>query len=147
MSLMKQASQDLKVVDCLDYASGTSDRDGATIDTYGYDGVMFIVKLATVAASAVTSILVEQGDASNLSDAATAVGSTTSVADDDDNQIFVIDVFRPVSRYLRVVMDKDGSNACAESAVAVLYGAESKPVAAGSQADVTVTALVSPADA
>lgn len=135
---------DAEVVDVLDYASGTADRNGATIDTQGFEGVAFIVKFATIASSAVTSIKAQSGDASNMSDAADLEGTAQSIADDDDNQVFVIDVKRPKERYVRLVVDKDGTNACAESAVAILYGAQTKPTTKDS--DVNGESFVSPAE-
>jgi hypothetical protein len=114
-------SQDVKITSALDYASGTADRNGATLDMQGYDGVLMVVKLATIAAGAVTSIKAQQGAASNLSDAADLVGTAQAVADDDDDQVFYIDLHQPRERYVRLVVDKDGTNACAESALYIQY--------------------------
>jgi hypothetical protein len=112
---------EFKIVSALDYASGTADRTGAALDTLGWGGVLTIVKLAAVAASGTNSIKMQQGAAANLSDAADLTGTSIAIADDDDNQIFVIDLVRPQERYVRVYVDKDTSNACAESAIYILY--------------------------
>lgn len=112
---------DVKITSALDYASGTADRNGATLDMQNYDGVLVLVKFATIAASAVTSIKAQQGAQSDLSDAADLAGTAQSIADTDDDKTFYIDIFRPQERYVRVVIDKDATNATAEIALYVQY--------------------------
>lgn len=128
----------LKVVTALDYTSGTADRNGETLDMAGYDGVLAIVKFAAIAAGAATAVLMQYGDASNLSDAADVSGLTISVADDDDNQVFVLDLKNPTKRYVRVKIDKDAANATAESAVYIQYNARNMPVTNTVTDEVTV---------
>jgi hypothetical protein len=137
-------SEDVKITSALDYASGTADRSGATLDMKGYDGVLMVVKLATVAAGAVTSIKAQQGAASNLSDAADLAGTAQSIADDDDNEVYYIDLYQPRERYVRLVVDKDGSNACAESAVYIQYKGRTAPTTHA--AGVTGEGHVAPAE-
>lgn len=137
---------DIKIVSALDYASGSADRNGATLDMAGYDGVLMIVKLAAVATGGVNSIKAQQGSASDLSDAADLAGSKLTVADDDDNQIFVIDLFRPQKRYVRLLVDKDATNACAESAIYIQYGAKQRAIALNVTDLVTGKVLASPAE-
>ena len=124
----KALSKDVKITMALDYASGTSDRNGATLDMAGYEGVLAVVKFATIAPGATTSIKMQSGAAALLGDAADLLGTGITVEDDDDNQIFYIDLFRPQERYVRVVIDKDGANAVAESAIYYQYNVYSVPV-------------------
>jgi len=138
------ASNELMVRTALDYASGTATRNGAVFDMQGFEGVMMVVKFATIAASATTSIKAQQGAASDLSDAADLEGTKIPVADDDDNQIFIIDLYRPQERYVRVVVSKDGSHAAAEDAIYIGYGAHNKPVALTLANEVTYELHVSP---
>lgn len=119
---MPQSASDLKITTALDYASGTADRTGATLDMSGYQGVLMVVKLATVAAGGTNSIKAQSGAASDLSDAADLLGTAQTIADDDDNQIFVINLYQPQERYVRLYVDKDATNACAESALYIQYG-------------------------
>lgn len=135
-----------KVTTALDYASGSADRNGATLDMQGYEGVMIIVKFATIATGAVTHIKAQQGAASNLSDAADLAGTRQNVADDDDNQVFIIDIVKPAERYVRLVVDKDATNATGESAVYVQYGAHKLPVSNNVTDAVTTELHVSPVE-
>lgn len=136
--------KDTKITTALDYASGTADRDGAALDMQGYEGVLMIVKFATIAAGATTSIKAQQGAQSDLSDAADLEGTGITVAADDDDQVFVIDLYRPQERYVRLVVDKDGSNAAAESAVYIQYGPRNRPVDNNVTDEVTYELHVSP---
>lgn len=140
------ASNELVIRTALDYASGTADRNGAVFDMSGLEGVLMVVKFATIASGATTSIKAQQGQQSDLSDAADLAGTKISVADDDDDQIFIIDLYRPQECYVRVVVDKDGSNAAAESAIYIGYGARDKPVALTLANEVTYELHVSPAE-
>ena len=120
-------SENVKMTVGLAYASGTADRNGATLDMKGFDGVLIAVSLAAVAAGAVTSIKAQQGSESDLSDAADLAGTGVAIAADDDGEVKYIDVWQPRERYVRVVVDKDTSNACAESALYIQYKADIAP--------------------
>lgn len=120
-------SENIKLVKGLSYASGTVTRNGDVLDMAGWDGVLMGVQFATIAAGAKPLIKWQQGEASNLSDAADLVETGITVAEDDDNQIFASDLFKPRKRYVRVVVEKDGSNASGESAWYLLYGGKTRP--------------------
>lgn len=137
-------SEDVKITTALDYASGTADRTGAALDMAGWDGVLMVVKFATIAAGGTNSIKAQQGAASNLSDAADLLGTAQSIADDDDNEVYCIDLWQPRERYVRLYVDKDTSNACAESAVYIQYKGRALPSTHAT--GVTVESHVSPAE-
>lgn len=139
-------SANVKTTTALDYASGSADRNGVTLDMLGYEGVLMLVKFAAIATGAVTQIKAQQGQASNLSDAADLAGTRQNVADDDDNQVFQIDIWKPTERYLRLVVDKDAANATAESAVYIQYGAHKLPTNNNVADAVTTELHVSPAE-
>lgn len=143
---MLNASSELLIRTALDYASGNADRNGEVFDTAGLEGVLMIVKVATVAAGGVNRILAQQGAAANMSDAANLENTAISIADDDDNQIFILDIVKPRERYVRVVVDKDATNACAESAIYVGYGPRVMPVTQTLTDEVTYEKHISPAE-
>jgi hypothetical protein len=145
MGQMK-ANTDVKITTALDYASGTADRNGAALDMNGFRGVLMVVKLAAVAPGAVTSIKAQQDTASGMGTATDLLGTAQTVADDDDNQVFIIDLFEPTERYVRLVVDKDGANACAESAIYMQYGARMRPVVNTVTDAVTFERHMSPAE-
>ena len=108
--------------------AGTSDVNSDIVDTQGFDACRFIVGFGTITSGAVTSIKIQQGAAAAMGDAADLAGTSVTVADDDDNQIAIVDVIRPQERYLRVTVDRGTQNAVIDFALAELYRANSEPV-------------------
>ena len=121
-------SKHIKVTVALAYASGTASRNGAELDMSGWDGVLFIVTHATLATGAVGDIHMEQDTATGMGSAADLEGTKIAIADDDDDQIFCIDLYRPRERFVRGVVTKDASNAQAESAIYIQYRGAKLPV-------------------
>ncbi len=120
------------VLDILGTAA-TTDRNGATIDMLGYDGVLFLFKFGAIGTVAPV-IKAQQGQQSDLSDAADLAGTLQSPAATDGNKIFSIDIFRPLERYVRVVVDKTtgGGNESDEAVLAILYKNRKQPIVQGS---------------
>lgn len=108
-------------------AAGTTDQNSSVIDMEGFEGVVFIAAFGAITASAVTSIKAQQGEESDLSDAADLEGTGISIADDEDNMLLVLDVFRPQERYVRCVVDRGTANAVIDGVIAVQYGPRTKP--------------------
>ena len=141
---MLNLGKNTKVTPGAAYADGTADVNGATLDMSGYDGVLMILTAAAIAGSAVTTFKAQQGAESNLSDAADLEGTGISVADDDDDQLFIIDLYRPQERYVRAVIDKDAANTVAASILYIQYNASRAPVTQNVTDEVTYELHVSP---
>lgn len=122
---MKALSKDCRIVTILTYASANSDRTSKVIDTKGYDAFCVIIHFGTIATGAVQNFYLQHADAASDADTLTSgadvTGTSIAVADDDDNQVRYIDVVSPVKRFYQLVCNKDGTNACAESATVILY--------------------------
>jgi hypothetical protein len=129
---MRQFSSAVRMVPILSYASGTADRTSTVIDTKGFDAFCVVTHLAAIAAGAVTNIYLQHADAATdnntLTSGADVVGTSITVADDDDNELKYIDVRKTTKRYYQLVVNKDATNAVAESAAVYLYGAHELPV-------------------
>jgi hypothetical protein len=152
---MKRFSSEVRILPCLSYASGTADVTSKVIDTKGFDSVAIVFHAATIATGAVTDIYLQEADAASDADTLTSganlAGSSITVADDDDNQAFVIEVNKPLKRFLQLVVNKDATNAVGASAIAYLYNADAAPTThaegtgtSGGSAVVTVEAHLSP---
>lgn len=107
-------------------AAGTTDVEATSVDMAGFDAVAFVVEFGTITSTAVTSVKV-QGSADN-STFVDLESTSITVADDDDNQIFVADVVRPPYRYLRCVVDRGTANAVIDGITAIQYQARFMPV-------------------
>ena len=143
---MHSILDEIKIQSALDYVDGSADRSGAILDMAGYAGVLMVVKFGTIAASAVTTIKAQQDSDSAGGTMADLADTAISVADDDDNQIFIIDIFRPAERYVRLMVDKDAAHNTAEMAWYLQYGANQLPVANAVANAVTYEQHVSPAE-
>jgi hypothetical protein len=78
---------------------------GTPIDMSGFDGVMFVYACGGIT-DGTPSIKVSEGAASNMSDRADLLGSgTLAVA----NTVAIVDVFRPVKRYVDCSIVRGGS--------------------------------------
>lgn len=124
--------------------AGVTDINGTTIDMEGFEGVVFEVTFGAITAGAVTSIKAQQGEQSNMSDAADLAGTAQTIADTDDEKVFYIEVVRPRERYVRLVVDRATQNAVVTSAIAYQYGVRKAPVSHGT--NVAGELHVSPAE-
>lgn len=128
-------------------AAATTDVTPSTaVDMAGYEGCIFIFLFGTITSGAVTSCKVQQssdsgGSPDGFSD---LEGSAVTVADDDDNQVVVIDVYRPTKRYLLGIIDRGTQNAVVDGILAIPYGARTQPVPHSSATVVSVEVHASP---
>lgn len=137
-------SKDVKVSVGLAYATGTADRTGAILDMKGWDGVLMVFQFGTIAAGGTNSIKAQQDTAANMATAADLAGTAQTIADDYDGKIALIDLYQPRERYVRAVVDKDTTNACAETVTYIQYRGKQLP--ATHSADVASEVFVSPAE-
>lgn len=120
--------KDIKITTCLDYTNlSTTPREGATVDMLGYDGIMAIMTCAAIAGSSVGDIHFETATDSGFSGGTDLKGTALVTADNDDNQIFVIEVYKPLERWIRAVVTKDASNTIAESVIYIQYKGIKRP--------------------
>lgn len=120
--------KNVKITSALDHAEGTADRNGATLDMQGYDGVLMISHFGDIAGGAVCSVKAQQDTDSGMGTAADLEGTGITVAADDDNQIFIIDLYRPLERYVRLVVDNDAANNTEQTALYVQYSGSKMPI-------------------
>ena len=115
-------------------AAGSTDiTDATVIDTSGYEGVRFIFSFGTITAGAATSVLVA-GKATSPPVLGTddLVGTSITVADSGDDKIYIIDIHKPLQRYILPIVKRATQNAVLNSIVAELYGPSKAPVTAHS---------------
>lgn len=111
-------------------AAGTSDITGTTLDMSGYEGVLVVVRMGAITATAVTSIKMQSGAASDMSDAADLLGTAQTIADNDDDETFYIDLVKPRERYVRLIVDRGTANAVVSGANYIQYGSKTQSTAA-----------------
>jgi len=106
--------------------AATSTINGATLDMVNYESVLMIVTFGVITGSAVTSIKAQQSSDS-FSSAENLLGTGQTIADDDDNETFYIDLIKPIERYVRLVVPRATQNAVVASATYIQYNPRTKP--------------------
>jgi hypothetical protein len=106
-------------------AAGTSAINSTSVDMAGYDSACFIVSPGTITSGAVTSInLAQSSDNVTFND---LLGSGITIADDDDNQTFALEVVKPSQRYVRLEVARATQNAVIGDIYCIQRGPGVKP--------------------
>lgn len=127
-------------------AAAATDIEGATLDMANFEGVLVEVTFGAITANAVTGIVMQQSDDSGMAAPETLAAPAFVVADDDDGQVFLLDLFKPTKRYVRVHVDRATQNAVVAGATYYQYGARTQPKSSASET-VNVATAISPAAA
>jgi hypothetical protein len=104
-------------------ASAGTAVTGSTLDMAGYAGVLLISSIAT--ANAGNYLKAQGGAAFDGSDAADIAGSKTIAA--ANAEAVVIDLNRPLQRYITPVLIRGGANTATGDIWAVQYNPNTKP--------------------
>jgi hypothetical protein len=126
-------------------AAGVTLITGSTIDMQGFTGILIVAKLGDVTATGAPHLQAFEGDASNASDAVVLTGTSALAgagATNYDSKIMVLDVRRPLKRYITPKLVRGTENIVLESITAILYGPKDIPVTQGS--DVISSATLYP---
>ena len=121
--------------------AGSSNINGVTLDMQNYEGVLIEVTFGVITSGAATSIKAQQDSASGMGTAQDLLGTSQTVADDDDNEIFVIDIYRPEKRYIRLVVLRATQNSVV-TATYIQYGPKKMPTTQAT--GINVESFVSP---
>lgn len=149
---MRCLSEDIRVSRVMNaVAAGSTAQNGSAVDMAadgGYDGVMFILAVGTLSSSQATSLKAQQSDDNgNDDDFSDLAGSKTpTMADDDDNQLVVLDVFRPSKRYVRPVVNRASANAVIDGVIAIQYRGRNRPSIHDAATVQAAKVVVSPAE-
>ena len=110
-------------------AAGTSTiTPSSGVDTQGFEACTFLAAFGAIVAGAATSIKVQQSDDDGVADAYSDLeGTSVTVADDDDNQVFYVEVVNPLKRYLKLIVSRATQNSTVDGIFAVLTGAKTIP--------------------
>ena len=126
LGFLADAVKITKVADAT--AAGTTAINSASVDMSGYDGCMFLTTVGAIVGGGVQSIKAQQDIVSGMGAAADLAGTNITVADDDDNQVFWLDVKRPRERYLRLVVSRGTQNSTWGEIYAIQYRGRSLPI-------------------
>lgn len=139
-------SEDIKITKVQNAtAAGTTDVTSDSVDMQDYDSVLFRFTVGTITGSAVTSVHAEQSaDDSTFNDLA---DTNITIADDDDNQVFWLEIVRPTDRYVRIIVDRATQNAVVGEIYADQYaGHKKRPISNNVTDTITGESHLTPAE-
>lgn len=124
-------------------AAGTSLVTSSTFDSANYEDVLIMAKIGTITGSGTATVQVQQGDESNGSDAADITGaSAVATGSADSDQLVIVDVYKPMKRYITVTVTRATANSEVDGIFAVLKNARSMPVSQDATHVAGITVLV-----
>jgi hypothetical protein len=104
-------------------ADGQTDPDSAAVDMQGFEGVMFVGILGTVTEGGTAALKAAQSsDNVNFNDLSGVVATG-----DASDKFLVLDVYRPLDRYVRTTLTRAVANSIYGGTLAIQYGAHKRP--------------------
>ena len=120
-------------------SGGTANVKTPVFDTAGFESIMFMaVASATNSSNRLAFRMSTASSSGGMSDATGEVSHTTT-------GVMVLDIHRPIKRYVRLVTSRGTQNAAVDSVIAYLYLPGNAPVAFGSTVQSTPEFFNSPA--
>jgi hypothetical protein len=144
---MSNISTDTKITRVLNaVAVGTTNQNGSILDMEGFEGVEFILLGGTITDGNL-SIKAQDGAAANLSDANDLANTLVTLQNTDDNKAAVLDIFKPLKRYIRPVIVRGGATgAVIDGVIAIQYKSRTKPTTNDATTVGATETWISPAD-
>lgn len=100
---------------------GTTAVNGAVVDMSCFEGVLFTLAAGTITDGTVV-LKAQGGTLADGSDMADLAGTATTLAVTDDNQVAVLDIYKPLFRYVRAVAVRGGvTGAILDGLLAIQY--------------------------
>lgn len=109
-------------------AAGITAINSAVVDMAGFDGIVFLTNVGTIAATGTASIKAQQDIVVGMAGAADLAGTGQSFIDTDDNKSVAVDVKRPNERFLRLVITRATANSDWGPIWAIQYRTRKAPV-------------------
>jgi hypothetical protein len=129
MNLLKNVS--IREVGAPIAAANNTDSNTDIIDMQGYDGVLFVTPVTDSVQGGVATLKVEQDTANADGGMAALTGASataTSAANDDLNdKLLVVDVYKPLKRYVQAVRTSATQNIAFGNVIAILYKGSKLP--------------------
>jgi hypothetical protein len=127
-------TDNVKIMEVLtpDGAANNTDANSDRIDMSGWEGVVFVVPITDIAETAVATLKVEANTIDSDTGMVAITGASaavTSGGDDDENdQLLIVDVFRPQKRYVQGVITSSVANVAFGNMIAILYNGSKFPI-------------------
>lgn len=128
-------------------AAGTTEINSTGVAMDGFESVTFIVPFGAITAGGVQSVKAEQSDDDGSTDDYTDLeGSGITVADDDDNGVVILEIMRPMKRYVRCTVLRATQNSAIDGIIAIQSGPSTAPVTQDATTVIGAETHLSPAE-
>lgn len=128
-------------------AAGQTTITSSAVDMSGFEGCCFQILFGTITTAGVQSIKIQQSSDDGSSDAYSDLeGTSITVADDQDNLVFLAEVSKPLKRYLKCIISRATQNSVVDGIVAIKYGPRTQPVVQGATVGALSETAASPAE-
>uniref|UniRef100_A0A6M3L3H8 Uncharacterized protein n=1 Tax=viral metagenome TaxID=1070528 RepID=A0A6M3L3H8_9ZZZZ len=144
-------SKNVKIDQILGYfAAGTTKRTSAILDMKGYEGVLFVAGLGTIIENGTIDVYPEQNTSDSTvgmaEQAGTAAYTVTAAAAALTYSCIIVDIYKPLERYIQCNITPAVSNAVILGIVAIRYKGKMGPEAMTTPYPLKATMLVSPSE-
>lgn len=138
----------LKFTKMINYtAAGTGDTiTGTYVDMSGWEGVMFVCSLGAMAAGATATLKAQQDTVTGFGGAADLTDTGVAGDQDSDNMGLLLEIVRPVERYVRPAVVRAVGNVTIESVWAIQYNGDYVPTTQDATTVKSSESHVSPAE-
>lgn len=128
-------------------AAGQTTQQSDAVDMANFEGVVFLTLFGAITGGGVQSVKIQQSATAGLAGTETDLeGTGITVADDDDNQIVVHDIYRPTKRYVNAAVLRATQDSVIDGIIAIQYGASVIPTTNDATTVVSRETHVSPAE-
>jgi hypothetical protein len=108
--------------------AGLTAFTGTHVDMSGWDNVVFIAGVGALSATQVTALKAQNGALANDTDQADIAGAITpAMGDGDSNKLLILEINRPLLRYVRPVINRATANAVIDFCIAIQYSGDKLP--------------------
>lgn len=116
-------------------AANNTDDNSSRFDMAGYDGILFVTTITDSVQNGVATLTVEANTADSDSGMAAISGAvatkTCAVTDDINGTLLIVDVYRPLKRYVQGVRTSSAANIAFGEIHAIRYQGKKAPVTQG----------------
>lgn len=123
-------------------AAAQTDVTSSSVDMKGFDACAFVVAAGAIVDTGTFDMHAEGSDDDSNWDELDA--SITQMLTADDNKLAVLEIVRPLHRYLRVVVERGTADSAVDAILAIQTRADREPVTQGATVD-SVTVAHAPA--
>lgn len=122
-------------------AANNTDQNTDILDMSGWDGVVFLVPVVLSVAGGVATLKVEGNTVNSDTGMAALTGAAAAKTSATANTLLIVDVYRPVKRYLQGVVTSATQEVTFGNTIAIRYCGDKAPITNGASV-ATATAVV-----